>query len=323
MADGQLKLFKGDKSTFNSINGSNEKKISEGNLIVAKENSSSGDLYIDYSNTERLKLASGDAIVGVTYEKSDDNDDYVLKLVKLNGSTSQPLQVDESLNNSHNPVKNKTVYGVVQQLEGAIGEHSGQLNALNENVEGISNNLGRIANDVNTIDGRSYQNSQDIANLRNGDSGSIRDIAGDEINTLIKAADPANGVTISNINTLVRYVDENAGDIAELIAQVGEKATCQEISRAAYDNLSIEDKYNGTIYLIYDENGFLDSNVDIVALQNRVASLEGRMPTTAAGLAYSNVTTGMTAATVQAAIDELNTRITVALGDVEALLSGI
>ena len=47
------------------------------------------------------------------------------------------------------------------------------------------------------------------------------------------------------------------------------------------------------------------------------------MPTTAAGLAYSNVTTGMTAATVQAAIDELNTRITVALGDVEALLSGI
>ena len=46
---------------------------------------------------------------------------------------------------------------------------------------------------------------------------SIRAIAADEINTLIKAADPEGGKTIENINNLIAYVDENAGEIAELV----------------------------------------------------------------------------------------------------------
>ena len=48
---------------------------------------------------------------------------------------------------------------------------------------------------------------------------SIRAIAADEINTLIKAADPEGGKTIENINNLIAYVDENAGEIAELITE--------------------------------------------------------------------------------------------------------
>jgi hypothetical protein len=44
----------------------------------------------------------------------------------------------------------------------------------------------------------------------------------DRINALIKAADPAEGKTIENITNLVKYVDENAGEIAELVTTVGD-----------------------------------------------------------------------------------------------------
>lgn len=44
----------------------------------------------------------------------------------------------------------------------------------------------------------------------------------DRINALIKAADPADGKTIENITNLVKYVDENAGEIAELVTTVGD-----------------------------------------------------------------------------------------------------
>jgi hypothetical protein len=44
----------------------------------------------------------------------------------------------------------------------------------------------------------------------------------DRINALIKAADPAEGKTIENIANLVKYVDENAGEIAELVTTVGD-----------------------------------------------------------------------------------------------------
>ena len=67
-------------------------------------------------------------------------------------------------------------------------------------------------------------NAADIAVLVGTDKGedgrankSIRAIAADEINTLIKAADPEGGKTIENINNLIAYVDENAGEIASLI----------------------------------------------------------------------------------------------------------
>jgi hypothetical protein len=47
----------------------------------------------------------------------------------------------------------------------------------------------------------------------------------DRINALIVAADPEGGKTIENIQNLVTYVDENAGEIAELITTVGGHTT--------------------------------------------------------------------------------------------------
>ena len=64
-------------------------------------------------------------------------------------------------------------------------------------------------------------NTASIATLVGSDTNkSVRDIAGEEINALIKAADPANDYVIENITNLVKYVDDNAGDIAKLVTDV-------------------------------------------------------------------------------------------------------
>ena len=44
-------------------------------------------------------------------------------------------------------------------------------------------------------------------------------------NCLIVAADPEGGKTITDIQNLVKYVDENAGEIAGLVTTVGEHTT--------------------------------------------------------------------------------------------------
>lgn len=49
----------------------------------------------------------------------------------------------------------------------------------------------------------------------------IENIAATKINTLIGAADDEGGETIQNIANLVDYVEKNAGDIAELVTNVG------------------------------------------------------------------------------------------------------
>ena len=45
------------------------------------------------------------------------------------------------------------------------------------------------------------------------------------INALIKAADPKDGKIIADIQNLVGYVEENAGEIATLITNVGNNTT--------------------------------------------------------------------------------------------------
>jgi hypothetical protein len=56
-------------------------------------------------------------------------------------------------------------------------------------------------------------------NIEGDKTKSIRTIAAEEINALIKAADDEGGETIENIANLVDYVEKNAGEIAALVTQ--------------------------------------------------------------------------------------------------------
>lgn len=73
--------------------------------------------------------------------------------------------------------------------------------------------IGKLEAAVNTLNGPAST------------TGSVRQIAANEINTLINAADPDGGATIANIQALVEYVDDNAGDIAALVQSVGTNTT--------------------------------------------------------------------------------------------------
>lgn len=113
-------------------------------------------------------------------------------------------------------------------------EVDGTVNTINENIDKkadaatiytkteVDNLLANL--DQTELENGIAANAADIAVLVGNDKGengrankSIRAIAADEINTLIKAADPAGGKTIENITNLITYVDENAGEIAELV----------------------------------------------------------------------------------------------------------
>ena len=59
------------------------------------------------------------------------------------------------------------------------------------------------------------------------------------INALIVGADPEGGKVITDIQNLVKYVDENAGEIATLITTVGNHTTA--IEKNAQDIVTIND----------------------------------------------------------------------------------
>ena len=107
---------------------------------------------------------------------------------------------------------------------------------IDTTVSGINTEIGKKANaadvytkgevdealanlDQSELEAGIKANADAIAALVGEDTGkSIREIAASEINTLIDAANSED--TITNINTLVTYVNENAGDIAALTADV-------------------------------------------------------------------------------------------------------
>lgn len=323
MADGQLKLFKGTQSQLNTINNGTNKRTSDGNLIVAKnDTSSTGNLYIDYDDETRIQLSDDRAYIEGTYT------DGQLTFTKLNGDSNNVLTVDSASSlTSTNPIQNKTVSARFENVEKNYQALQERTRQAEETISSHDSNLSSLNTwKDETVSPALTSHQTAISTLQGADAGeSVRNIAADEIaKQLIADNAQASLDTLQEIAAWIQQHPEDAADMnAAIIGLEEDKAEYQEISRAAYDALSTEEKMNGTIYLIYDENGYISSSVDIVGLQNRVSSLENNMPTTAAHLAYSNASTGMVAANVQAAIDELYTNTQVALGDIERLLAQI
>lgn len=134
MANGQLKLFKDTQANFDALNNGTDKKISDGNLIVAKNNTSStGNLYIDYNNDTRIKLSDDNAYVGGEY-----NEEGVLTLSKMNGTREDILSVDSKLSEtSINPIQNKVVNAKFKEQTQQMGKIEETLNEKAE-IEPIS-----------------------------------------------------------------------------------------------------------------------------------------------------------------------------------------
>ena len=119
----------------------------------------------------------------------------------------------------------------VDPLAARVTEAEGDIDDLETTVGNASSGLVKKVADLETTTGShttKIGNLEAAVNTLNSPAsttGSVRQIAADEINTLINAADPDGGATIANIQALVEYVDDNAGDIAALVQSVGTNTT--------------------------------------------------------------------------------------------------
>ena len=119
----------------------------------------------------------------------------------------------------------------VDPLAAKVSVAEGDIEVLKATVGNASSGLVKKVADLETTTGShttKIGNLEAAVNTLNGPAtttGSVRQIAADEINTLINAADPDGGATIANIQALVKYVDDNAGDIAALVQSVGTNTT--------------------------------------------------------------------------------------------------
>jgi uncharacterized coiled-coil DUF342 family protein len=112
-----------------------------------------------------------------------------------------------------------TLKTTAQSTSSEVANLVNKVSSLETQTTENTNNIATLINSVNNIN---YDIAILIGEDRDAETGkankSIRAIAADEINALINAADPDGGKAIENIANLVSYVDENAGEIADLVA---------------------------------------------------------------------------------------------------------
>ena len=90
-----------------------------------------------------------------------------------------------------------------------------------------------------------------VGNVEGDKTKSVRQIAADEINALIKAADDEGGETIENIANLVDYVEKNAGEIAALVTEAHvSTAKLADVAEGSTVGALIDEKITAAAYIL-------------------------------------------------------------------------
>ena len=159
-------------------------KVNENSAAIATK----ADADNVYEKTTIDDLLATKADAALTYTK-DDVDAKVITSGEVIHSDSDSVTIaNNKITVAINSYTKDDVDDLVGQLEAADADISATLNTL------IGDDTGKSA----------------------------RDIATEELNALIQAADPENDIVIQNITNLVKYVDDNASDIAELVTTVND-----------------------------------------------------------------------------------------------------
>jgi hypothetical protein len=119
----------------------------------------------------------------------------------------------------------------IDTLDNIIAAVKEQADKSVEDVANIASELaklssGAVANNTSAISAINTQLAQkaDLANVYTKDESAnifmTESAVDSRINALINAADPEGGKTITDIQNLVKYVDENASEISTLITNV-------------------------------------------------------------------------------------------------------
>jgi hypothetical protein len=137
----------------------------------------------------------------------------------------------------------------------AIGTVNSELAGVKTTADDAQKRVGVVEGVLNGTEGATGLVAK-VNTLIGDDAGkTARAIAAEEIDVLIKGSDPEGGKTIENIANLVKYVDENAGDIAELVSTVGGHTTKIGTLESEYSTL------NGTVEGHTTEIGNIKSSI--------------------------------------------------------------
>lgn len=186
-------------------NGTNKTNIAENTTNIGKNTTAIGVLNGDVNTAGSVAKAVADAVAVEKGRAEGVEGDLQDAIDIINGTAETAGSI------KHAVAAEATARGT------AITEAKNELQGKIDTVSGVAS----------AADTLSKANKAAIDKLNGGADvdGSVRQIVEDEVNTLINAADPENDVTIANIANLVKYVDENAGDIAELVTTVGGHTT--------------------------------------------------------------------------------------------------
>lgn len=185
----------------------------------------------------------------------------------------------------------KAINDEVEARKGAIAQEVTDRNAAIESVRsGLQTKIDEAKGTADAADTLSKANKTLIETLQGSDTNlSARQIAADEINILIKGADPEGGKTIENITNLVAYVDENAGEIAELITEVDDHGT--RLGTAESDIAGLETtvgEHTTSINAINTKIGTVQEGKTLVQLITENGTADQAYADTVAGKAYTD-----------------------------------
>ena len=211
-----LKFYKGTAAEYNA----KKDKISEGGLIVTKENNSSqtGNLYINDNGTH-VQLSSNKAFTDITLAGN------TLTGVALDGSskavTLPSMTVDSTFSTtSTNAVQNKIVTAKINTMEGNIGTNATNIitntNNIAQNTSDIAQHTADIAQNLAAI-AIASDNISGLNAIVESEKGKLS-TAQTDIDNLQKAVSnlQAKDTELSNKDAaLQNAINKNAGDIAE------------------------------------------------------------------------------------------------------------
>ena len=211
-----LKFYKGTAAEYNA----KKDKISEGGLIVTKENNSSqtGNLYINDNGTH-VQLSSNKAFTDITLAGN------TLTGVALDGSskavTLPSMTVDSTFSTtSTNAVQNKIVTAKINTMESNIGTNATNIitntNNIAQNTSDIAQHTADIAQNLAAI-AIASDNISSLNTIVESEKGKLS-TAQTDIGNLQKAVSnlQAKDTELSNKDAaLQNAINKNAGDIAE------------------------------------------------------------------------------------------------------------
>lgn len=271
-----LKFYKGTAAEYNA----KKDKISEGGLIVTKENNSSqtGNLYINDNGTH-VQLSSNKAFTDITLAGN------TLTGVALDGSskavTLPSMTVDSTFSTtSTNAVQNKIVTAKINTMEGNIGTNATNIitntNNIAQNTSDIAQHTADIAQNLAAI-AIASDNISSLNAIVESEKGKLSTAQTDigNLQKAVGALESADAAFAKEHETISGRIDDNAGAISR--HEQALDTLSSDFSELGTDLAEAEQRLQANINT---NAGFISENTQALSVATgNIATLQSQMST--------------------------------------------